>query len=445
MSDNSNNSANPGGNKTPKNGARYVAARSLQAVLEQGLPLDQAMAEISLFKQLEGRDRAFARLIAATTLRRLGQIDAVLKPFLKRTPSPYARAVLRTGAAQILFLETPPHAAVGAGVALLKRSKKTVAMAGMANAVLRRVSEQGAELLSQTEKLDNLPVWLRDSWVKSYGEAACTEMVNILSLEPPLDISVKENPQLWTEKLDATLLPGGTVRRQKIGDVTQIPGFKGGDWWAQDFSASLPVKLLGDISKARILDMCAAPGGKTLQLAAAGAKVVALDKNTSRIGFIRENLARTKLQAEIVAADGSNWRDPENPSGGGFDHVLLDAPCTATGTFRRRPDVLRRKRPVDVDHLVRVQERLFLASARHVKPGGMLIYCACSLQTREGEEQVAKFLKNRSDFRLIPILEDEVFGLREAITKSGCVRLLPGILGDKGGVDGFFIARFTRC
>jgi 16S rRNA (cytosine967-C5)-methyltransferase len=445
MSKNAQNSSKPENARTPKNGARYVAARSLQAVFEQGLPLDQALAETALFKQLEGRDRAFARLIAATVLRRLGQIDAVLAPFLKKAPTPYALAILRTGAAQILFLNTPPHAAVGAAVALLKRSKKTINMAGMANAVLRRVSEQGEDLLAKTDILDNIPKWLRDNWMTAYGEPASREMAETLSQEPPLDLSVKENPQEWAEKLDAEHLPGGTLRRQKIGDVTSIPGFKEGAWWVQDISASLPVKLLGNVKDARVLDLCAAPGGKTMQLAALGAEVVALDKNTSRIGFIRENLKRTNLNAEIIAADAANWRDPAQRSGGSFDHVLLDAPCTATGTFRRRPDVLHRKKPVDVDHLTRVQERLFLASARHVKKGGTLIYCVCSLQTREGEDQVAKFLKNRSDFRLIPVLPNEVFALEAAITPQGCVRMLPGFLGDRGGVDGFFIARFTRC
>ena len=430
--------------QTPKNGARYVAARSLQLVLEQGQPLDVAMAEIALFKQLEGRDRAFARLIAATALRRLGQIDKVLSPFMKKTPAPYAMSVLRTGAAQILFLDTPPHAAVGAAVSLLKRSKKTVSMAGMANAVLRRVSEQASELMEKTDITDNLPLWVKTAWTEAYGAENCTKMAEVLAQEPPLDISVKKDPEIWAEKIGADILPGGTLRRSKIGDVTAIPGFKDGEWWAQDISASLPVKLLGDVEGLRVLDMCAAPGGKTMQLAAAGAQVVALDKNTSRIPFIKQNLNRTGLSAEIVAADAAKWRDPENPTGGGFDSVLLDAPCTATGTFRRRPDVLRRKRPIDVDHLIKVQEKLLLAAARHVKPGGKLIYCTCSLQRREGEQQVAKFLKNRSDFRLIPVLEDEVMALKDAVTANGEVRILPFFLGEKGGMDGFFIARFTR-
>ncbi|NNC36140.1 MAG: hypothetical protein HKO02_01680 [Hyphomonadaceae bacterium] len=431
--------------KTLINGSRYVAARCVQLVLEQGQPLDLAMSEIALFKQLEGRDRAFARLIAATTLRRLGQIDAVLDPYIKKTPAPYPHAVLRTGAAQLLFLETPAHAAVGAAVSLLKRSKKTISAAGMANAILRRVSEQGQDLLQKSDPVDNLPLWLKADWSKSYGKDACKKIAEILIQEPPLDISVKQDPAFWAEKIGGDVLPSGTVRRDKIGDITAIPGFKEGAWWAQDISASLPVKLLGDLKDKRVLDMCAAPGGKTMQLAAAGADVTALDKNTSRLKFIEENLKRTGLTANIIAADGAKWRDSEKTSQAGFDHVLLDAPCSATGTFRRRPDVLHRKSMRDVDHLIRVQERLLLAAARHVRSGGTLLYCTCSLQRREGEEQVAKFLKNRSDFRLIPILEEEVFTLTYAISARGEVRIMPFFLTEKGGMDGFFIARFTRC
>jgi len=322
-----------------------VAARCLQLVLEQGLPLDLAMSEIALFKQLEGRDRAFARLIAATTLRRLGQIDTVLKPFIKKTPAPYPHAILRTGAAQLLFLDTPAHAAVGAAVSLLKRSKKTISASGMANAVLRRVSEQGADLLSKTTPVDNLPKWLSTEWSHAYGPDACAKIADILVQEPPLDITLKGDVSDWAEKIDGKMLPGGTIRRAKIGDITTIPGFRDGDWWAQDISASLPVKLLGELKDKRVLDMCAA-----------------LDKNTSRLHFIEENLKRTGLSARILAGDGAKWRDPDKTTQAGFDHVLLDAPCTATGTFRRRPDVLHRKTARDVEHLVRVQERLLFAS-----------------------------------------------------------------------------------
>ena len=431
--------------KSPKNGARYVAARAVQTVLEQKIPLDQAIAGVALHDQLEGRDRAFARLIAATTLRRLGQIDKALAPFMRQEPAAYPLAAIRTGAAQTLFLETPPHAAVGGAVSLLKKSKKTIAFSGMANAVLRRVSEQAESLLAKTSTVDNLPAWLRQSWTESYGKAACAAMADMFAQEPPLDLTVKSEPEKWAQALDAKALPGGTVRKDKIGNITQLPGFDSGDWWAQDISASLPVKLMGDLAGKRVLDMCAAPGGKTLQLAASGANVTALDKSEDRLRRVRENLSRTGLAAEIAAGDGMKWRDPQSKSRGGFDAVLLDAPCSATGIFRRRPDVLHIKTTADVDSLVRVQEKLLLAAALHVKKGGSLIYCTCSLQTREGEDQVARFLKNRSDFRLNPVLASEMYGIPDSITAKGCVRLLPQTLRADGGMDGFFIARFTRC
>ena len=431
--------------RTPKHASRYIAARGLEEVLEKEIPLDQALTGQALFTQLEPRDRAFAHLIAATALRRLGQIDKVLSPFIKKEPPSYVMSVLRTGAAQILFLGTAPHAAVDGAVTLLKRSKKTMRAAGMANAVLRRVSEQGEALLAKTQTLDNIPDWLAESWSDSYGEESARAMADMLAQDPPLDISAKGSPQNWAEKLDAQLLPGDTIRREKIGNVPSLAGFDEGAWWVQDISASLPVKLLGDVKGKRVLDMCAAPGGKTLQLAALGADVTALDKNKVRLERVSENLNRTGLKATIAAGNAQDWRDPQNPNGGGFDMVLLDAPCTATGTYRRRPDVLHLKTPENVVSLMRVQEKLLSSAAKHVKTGGTLIYCTCSLEAGEGEAQVAKFTKNRSDFRLNSILSSEVFSLSRSITEAGYMRILPHFLREKGGMDGFFIARFTRC
>ena len=430
---------------TPKNGARYIAARAVQEVLEKLTPLDLALSGQALFDQLEARDRGFARLIAATTLRRMGQIDKVLAPFVKKEPPSYVHAVLRTGTAQILFLGTPPHAAVDAAVSLLKRSKKTVRAAGMANAVLRRVSEQGETLLAQTRPLDNLPAWLHISWEDAYGAQTTRAMANMLTQDPPLDISVKQDVQLWADKLDAHVLPTGTLRRDKIGDVTRLAGFADGAWWVQDISASLPVKLLGDVQGKRILDICAAPGGKTLQLAAAGARVTALDKNETRLKRVHENLTRVNLTANVIVADILRWKDPKNQKGGGFDCVVLDAPCSATGTFRRRPDVIYAKSPADVASLGRLQEKLLLAAARHVRPGGVLLYCTCSLETRENEEQIAKFMKHRANFRHSCIVEADIPELAIAINAKGQLRVLPHFLQEKGGMDGFFVARFTRC
>ncbi len=429
--------------KTPKHGARYVAAHGVREVLVDGTPLDLALSGQALFAQLERRDRAFARLIAATVFRRMGQIDKVLAPFIKKTPTDYAQAVLRTGAAQILFLDTPAYAAVNGSVALLRRSKKTAHMAGMANAVLRRVTEQGKDLLSKTTTLDNIPDWLQLSWTKSYGAEACQKMADILILEPPLDLTTK--PNISGPRGD--MLPGDTIRLAKAGDVRELAGYKEGGWWVQDVSAALPIRLLvnslGCLKNKRVLDMCAAPGGKTLQLAAEGAFVTALDKNEDRLKRVRENLERTGLSATLAFGDALKWRDPENKNGRGFDIVILDTPCTATGTYRRRPDVLHNKKPADIDSLVRIQEKLLLAAARHVAPGGTLIYCTCSLQMQEGEEQITKFMLNRTDFRHNSLLGIEDLGVAESVTSEGILRVLPHFMHEKGGMDGFFVAMLS--
>jgi len=429
----------PTQSKTPKHGARYVAAHGVREVLVDGTPLDIALSGQALFTQLERRDRAFARLIAATVFRRMGQIDKVLAPFIKKTPTDYALAVLRTGVAQILFLDTPAYAAVNGSVALLRRSKKTAHMAGMANAVLRRVTEQGPDLLAKTSTLDNIPKWLLTSWTEYYGAQASQKMADMLVQEPPLDLTTKPG----IAGPDGEVLPGGTVRLEKAGDVRALSGYEAGDWWVQDISAALPVRLLGNIKGKRVLDMCAAPGGKTLQLAAAGAHVTALDKNEERLERVKENLVRTGLTANIAVGDATKWSDPENVSGRGFDIVILDAPCTATGTFRRRPDVLHNKKPEDIDSLTRIQEKLLMAAARHVAPGGTLLYCTCSLQKREGEEQITKFMQNRTDFSPNSLLDIENLGITKAVTAEGVVRVLPHFLHEKGGMDGFFIASLS--
>ena len=416
--------------------------------MQDGEALDKALYKYkggqALMNQMSSRDRAFARLIVATSLRRLGQIDTVLSHFVKKNTPAITLAVLRTGAAQILFLDTPPHAAVNGAVTILKKSGKTAHMAGMANAVLRRVAESGQDLLKNTSTLDNIPKWLRSNWYQAYGGKALQKMADQYVQSPPLDLCVKqggitpEGEVLYSDTITKT------IRLKTASNITDLPGYEQGDWWVQDISASLPVRLLGDIKNKRVLDMCAAPGGKTLQLASAGADVVALDKNENRVNIIRENLARAKLKAKCYTADALKWRDLAKDKPAGFDIVLLDAPCSATGTYRRQPDVLQTKNQNNVDALARLQEKMLLAAARHVRPDGVLLFCTCSLQKQEGEAQAVKFLQNRSDFRLISLLSAQAGDA--AITEmEGFFRILPHFLSEKGGQDGFFIAGFTRC
>ena len=429
---------------------RLYAARAVQLVLRDKITLEAAFELQNGYNDLEGRDRAFARLIAATTFRRWGQIGAVLKPMLKSKPPVFVMSVLETATAQMLFLDTGPHAAVSEAVNVLKASQSTRGFSGLTNAVLRRVSEEGKALAGAAAPSANFPRWLTKSWEKAYSRVDVRKMSLQLIKDPPLDLSVKSDPEGWADTLGGKLLPTGTVRLDKIGDVTALAGFEGGEWWAQDIAASLPVKALiegYDVQGKRVLDMCAAPGGKTLQLAAMGAQVTALDISELRLGRLHENLARTKLPAEVVVGDARKWQRPKDGSGetaAQYDAILLDAPCSATGTYRRHPDVLFNKAHTDIGKLASLQDKLLLAAAHHLAPGGQLIFCTCSLQPDEGEARIRQFLKNRTDFRLNPLLKDSQLQGLGVVTPEGFVRSLPHYLGSEGGMDGFFIARLMR-
>jgi len=420
--------------------SRRLAAFVVKEVIENGQPLEQVLANQADYNTLESRDRAFTRMIAATTFRRMGQIDAALKPFVKQRPPKLVYAALQTATAQILYMGTPPHAAVGETVAMLKSRGSSKGFANMANAVLRRVTEQGTKLAGAQPPKVNIPGWIRGEWERSYGRQAGRRMSAQLMKDPVLDLSVKSNPEEWAEKLGGIMIGAQSVRLNKIGDVTALEGFEEGEWWAQDIAASLPVQLMGDVSGLRALDLCGAPGGKTMQLAAKGANVTVLDKSEGRLKRVHENLKRTRLTANSVCADALEWE----PAKTNFDIVLLDAPCSATGTFRRHPDVLYNKTPKAVANLVRLQDKLFTKAASFVRPGGRLLYCTCSLQPQEGMPRVVKFLETMTDFRLIPTLEVSGLALPEDAFSDGGLRSLPYYLEDKGGMDGFFIAQLAR-
>lgn len=420
--------------------SRRVAAFAVKEVLENKNPLEQVLAGQEDYQSLDARDRAFARLIAATTFRRMGQIDAALKPFVRQRPTKLVYAALQTATAQLLYLGTPPHAAVGETVAMLKSRGSSKGFANMANAVLRNIVKEGQKYAGAQPPKVNIPGWLRGEWERVYGRQAGRKMAVQLMKDPILDVTVKSDAAGWAERLGGVQIGAESVRLNKIGDVTALDGFEDGEWWAQDIAASLPVQLLGDVKGKRVLDLCAAPGGKTLQLAAKGAIVTAVDKSEGRLKRLEENLERTKLKAEIICADALEW----TPEAAEFDIVLIDAPCSATGTFRRHPDVLYNKTPKDVANLVRLQDKLLPKAAEFTAPGGTLFYCTCSLQPVEGQPRVDKFLQNAPEFRLIPILEVPQLALPEATFFKGGLRSLPYYLEDKGGMDGFFMARLER-
>jgi 16S rRNA (cytosine967-C5)-methyltransferase len=421
---------------------RRAAADVLIAVLDEHRTLEIALARTPSFTALEGRDRGFARAIASATLRRLGVIDFTLSQFINIPLPPKARfprALLRAGAAQLLVLGTPAHAAVSETVDVA-RAGGAKSYAGLINAVLRRVAEHGPGLVAAQPDGADLPDWIFKRWTKAYG-ARAADIARALLVEPPLDLSVKRDPETWAATLGGAVLPTGSVRLPPGGHAVEtLPGFAEGAWWVQDAAAALPARLLGDVDGLRVLDLCAAPGGKTLQLAAAGAQVTAVDKAPHRLTRLEANLARTGLAAELIAADALDYA-PETP----FDAVLLDAPCTATGTLRRRPDVAWSKTKADVVALAALQAKLIAAAARCVKPGGRLVYCVCSLEPEEGEGAVAAALAACAPLARDPVGPAEIEGLpSEASAKEGALRTLPSFWADRGGMDGFYVVRFRR-
>lgn len=428
--------------------ARLAAHMLIGAVLGQGRAFDEVLAEETAHGPL-GRatapDRGFARAIASAALRHLGEIDHALsslldKPLPKRAGP--TRNILRCAAAELLFLGVKPHAAVSLAVEAASRDEAARHFKSLVNAVLRRLSREGVEVFEGFDReRASLPAWLWKSWTHAYGEERTRAIIRAQWQEAPLDLSVKVagDRALWAERLGAEILPTGTLRLAAGGRVEHLDGFEEGAWWVQDAAAAIPAHLFGDLEGRDALDLCAAPGGKTLELASLGAHVTALDRSAPRLERLRQNLARTGLDAGIVTADAAKFAP-----GRQWDAILLDAPCTATGTARRHPDVLHLKKPADRDRLALLQARLLDHAAGLLAPGGTLVYCTCSLEPEEGEIRIAAFLKAHRDFARVPILARELGGLGELLTQDGDLRSLPCHLADRGGLDGFYAARLTR-
>jgi 16S rRNA (cytosine967-C5)-methyltransferase len=417
-------------------------------VVTKGQPLDERFTDEAgpLLAELELRDRALSRSIALVALRRLGTIRKILARFLERGLPRRAGELewhLVVGAAQILFLDVADHAAVDLAVHAVRASPASLPFAPLANAVLRNIARQRESLSAMGDPLDDdTPPWLAERWKRHYGETVARKIATAHRQEPTLDLTVPRDSAGWAERLGGIVLPTGSVRLLTHDPVQDLPGYGEGAWWVQDAAAAVAARLVRARAGEKIADLCAAPGGKTAVLLSAGASVTALDRSPQRLQRLRANLQRLGYVADVVTADILAYE------GGPFDAVLLDAPCSATGTIRRHPDVAWTKRANDVAKLASVQATLLDRALRLLRPDGRLVYCTCSLEPEEGEAQIAALLAREPNVARLPIEIAEVGGLAECVTPEGDLRTLPFHLPDPeprlSGLDGFFAARLIR-
>jgi 16S rRNA (cytosine967-C5)-methyltransferase len=439
--------------EVPGLAARRIAADILDGVLHKRRTLDEQLDGASAhpgLKSLSDRDRALMRRLVATILRRLGTLGHVLSRLLDRgvpTDAPRAQSALLIGAAQILWMDVPDHAAVDLSVRLVQSDRRAAKYAGLVNAVLRRCAREGQPLIDEvkSKNLDIAP-WLFARWSAHYGADTASGIAYAIGQDPSFDITVKSDPEQWATRLHGETLPTGSVRTLLQGSVTMLPGFTDGQWWVQDAAAALPAHLFGDVARKNIVDLCAAPGGKTAQLIHRGARVTAVDRSPARMARLRDNLARLSLEAECVVADGAEWLGQNH--GEGFDGILIDAPCTSTGTIRRHPDIGWLRQEADIAPLVATQKRLLQRAVAALKPGGMLVYCTCSLEPEEGEQAIAELLSSETSLQRLPVEAGEVAGLSEILNPEGDLRTLPCHLPHQdprlAGLDGFYAARLVR-
>ncbi len=418
--------------------------------MKRGTFFEEAFAEAFQKPErakVEPRDRAFSRLLVTTVLRHHGELTHVINTHLQKPlpePQGWVWQILLAGAAQLLLLDTPPHAAIGLAVDQCKSDPNAHRFDKLVNAVLRRVSDNGSAALADLDAVAlNVPAWLLAGWEKTYGADLARRIAAASLEEPPLDVTVKGDPVEWAAKLQGVALPTGTVRILQAGRIPDLPGFEDGSWWVQDAAAALPVHLLNAKSGQRVADLCAAPGGKTAELVHAGAHVTAVDISAARLRRVKDNLDRLHFTADCVTADVLTWQPAAL-----FDGVLLDAPCSATGTIRRHPDILHVRQSRGFEKLIDLQGKLLQRAATFVRPGGTLVYCSCSLEPEEAEHQIARFLAAEPGFDRVPVTAAEMGGLEDAISPEGDLRTLPchRFPGHENGLglDGFFASRLRR-
>ncbi len=440
----------PGADKKAPKASRPVqglaprrAALDVLTLVGAGRTLDQALEDCRSFNALEGPDRGLAHALAANVLRRRGSLDHAIgghlgRPFPKR--SARTMDILRLAAAQSLLLNTPDHAAVSTSVALAQEFRETAGYDGLVNAVARKIAKAGPASIGALPDRIDTPGWMWRGWERNCGPDVARAIARAHQKEAPIDLTPREPRDAPAIAADLTgaLLATGSVRVAAGTKIATLAGYGEGRWWVQDAAAALPARLLGDVSGRLVFDLCAAPGGKTMQLAAAGAEVVAVDIEGSRLKLVVENLARTRLSAETIKADILDWA-PDRRA----DAILLDAPCTATGTIRRHPDILWSKTEATLASLAALQAKMIDKALTLLKPDGLLVYCTCSLQPEEGERQIAAALSRHPDLERVKITADEIGGL-PALTRDGDLRTAPSMLAAEGGIDGFFASRLRR-
>ncbi len=422
----------------------------LTRVMDDGRNLDALCDRhhgLGQFLKLEQRDQALARAIAVTAVRKHNQIEAVLKRVMDRPPPKKARFLihsLHVAATQILFLDAPDSAAVDLGVTAIGDDERTSRFRGMANAVLRRMVREKQVLLEKTAQTSPLPNWMLKALRSDYGKEKANNISKFVALEPMVDLTVKSDPETWAKKLGGFVLPTGSVRLTNTSTITELEGYAEGEWWVQDAAAALPSKLIKAKKGARVLELCAAPGGKTAQLIHAGYDVTAVDISQPRLERLQNNLDRLSLNAKLIEADILEY-DPQEK----FDAILLDAPCSSTGTVRRHPDVLWTKSPEEITALAKLQFQLFEKAKEFLSPGGCFVFSNCSMLKEEGEDLFSKASDHFDDLIKDPILANEISGLESSVNGQGALRTLPfHLASDKedtySGLDGFFACRFIK-
>ena len=425
--------------------ARSISIDLLNKILKSNAPFEHVISKSIQFINMDTKDRKFCRLLITVVLRKLGQIDHVLGRFLKRGIPQKENTfnnIMRIGVAELLFIESAKYAAIDDAVEITKL-KVSKNLSKLANAVLRNIDRDNKNILSQLTNEMNYPKWLVKNWEASWGKNKTKDILKWLQTQPYLDLTVSGNPIEMEAVIDGKFIWGKTVRKKSLVNPTSIPYFhsqiKKYRWWVQDVSASIPGELLINSDKMNIIDLCSAPGGKTAQLASSGKKVISVDINQKRVEYLKENMKRLDLQTNIVISDGTLWKPKCD-----IDAVLLDAPCSATGTIRRHPDILKNRTKENLYCYLEIQSKLIKQSLSWLNKNGILIYSVCSLQKEEGENQIYSILKKSQDLKILRILPKEVSKFEHAITKEGWLRIFPNCLGSDGGNDGFFICRLQK-